>query len=139
MEDLFTRMILGHLVSDYLLQPKEMATQKGGDKTINGTIWCFLHCIVYTGVVALFMWNFDPKVMFLVFASHYPIDRFSLGEEWLKVIKARSVREEYFAEDKLRLRPVLISFASIIYVVADNTMHFLLLYGISLLIKSGMI
>jgi len=134
MEDLYTRAVLGHLVSDYLLQPKEMAIKKGVSHE-----WCFVHCLIYTICVCLFMWNFKLRIMLAVFLSHYPIDRYSLGEKWLKMIKGRNLVDEWKAEDKHGLKPVHISFASIVYVVVDNTLHFLLLWFITIFIKRGRI
>jgi hypothetical protein len=127
MAELFIRMLLGHLVGDYLLQPKKMAIEKSA-KGWPGWLWCLAHCILYTTTVCMFCWTAKPLVIFLVFLSHFPIDRWSLADHWLRFIGGRTLRAAY--ESTSVYREIEISFACLVYAVADNTMHFILLWMI---------
>lgn len=99
---------------------------------------CLAHCIVYTTVVAFFTAPFITGWMWwlIIFLSHYPIDRWSLADKWLNWIGARSLKdfmfngkknipEEFDAENYHGLRA---GFTSLVYCVADNTMHLILMY-----------
>ena len=125
MADLFVLALLGHLVGDYLLQSKYMALQKSahgwlGDQT------CTLHVAIYTAAVCMFWWTLDPIVIILVFVPHWIIDRWSLAKPWLKLIGGRSFESAFNSKDKYR--EFDIAFTSLVYVVVDNTMHFLSLW-----------
>ncbi len=134
-------MLLGHLVGDYLLQNEFLALNKSKN-TLKG--WCaaLVHCILYTLAVCLFMWNFDWYWMIIVFLSHFPIDKFSLAEKYLKYIKGKSLKD-YVNKDYLpphhivfdeerRLNSYNIlegAFSAIVYTITDNTMHLILMWG----------
>jgi len=126
-------MILGHFIGDYLLQPKDMATQKSKD-TIEGWYICICHCIIYTLVICLMMGVYSPMWMTIIFASHFFIDKFSLVEYWLRFIKGRSIEstvEQYRTSDWDDCQCVEIykvSFSTLVYTVVDNTLHILLMY-----------
>ena len=75
---MFTGIVLGHLVADYLLQNKKMALEKSAEG-IKGIIWCTIHSLIYTATICLFLWRIDWLVALLVFMSHWPIDRWSLA------------------------------------------------------------
>ncbi|MFA5358621.1 MAG: DUF3307 domain-containing protein [Patescibacteria group bacterium] len=125
MNDIFIRIVLGHLVGDYLLQTKHMALRKS-DKGWTGVKQCLIHCFIYTATICLFAWWVDPLFIVLVFVSHYPIDRWSLGGAWLKMIRGRTFVAAYTSTDKYREFDV--AFTSIVYTVTDNTMHIVLLW-----------
>jgi hypothetical protein len=128
MEDLFARIILGHLTGDYLLQCKAMSLKKA-DKNWQGFLWCTWHCLIYTACVCLFLWNFQPLTIGLVFLSHWPIDRYHLASKWLKVIRGRDLLKAYQSTDKYR--EIDIAFSCVVYTVTDNTMHLILLWLIT--------
>jgi len=121
---IFEKILLGHLVGDYLLQSKKMAIKKSA-KGINGLMWCLLHCLIYTAITCLFTSTVDPIKIILIFMSHFPIDRWSLANKWLKIIKGRDFMNAYKSKDKFH--EIDLSFSTIVYVVVDNTMHILLM------------
>jgi hypothetical protein len=125
MEDVFARIVLGHLTADYLLQNKRTALTKS-EKGLRGTICCAVHCAVYATAVCFFLFRFDLIFFVLFFLSHYPIDRWSLAEKWLRMIRGRNLKEAFESKDKYR--EFDIAFSCIVYAVADNTMHLVLLW-----------
>jgi hypothetical protein len=118
-------IVFGHLAGDYLLQPKEMALKKS-EKGLRGLLWCLVHCVVYTLCVCLFTWKWNPLFAGLIFLSHFPIDRWSLGGWWLKMIKGRTFEDAY--NNKGQYREFDIAFTSIVYTVVDNTLHLIPMY-----------
>jgi len=125
MEFDFAPMLLGHLVGDYLLQSKEMALRKT-ERGLEGFAWCFLHSMIYALTVCVFLWNFDGWVLALVFMTHFPLDRWSLASKWLRLIRGRDFVKAVESKDKFR--EVDIAFSCLVYAVADNTMHLVLMY-----------
>lgn len=123
MDDIYVRLFFGHLVGDYLLQPMWMAIGKSrrGDR---GMWISLLHSVIYTACVCLFLWTIDWTFVYLIFLSHYPIDRWSLAESWLKMIRGRDLRRS--AEDG---DPVSVSFAALVYSVVDNAMHLMIMWA----------
>lgn len=134
-------LVLGHLVGDYLLQNEWMALNKSKN-SLKGWMAALVHCILYTLAVCLFMWNFDLIWILVVFMSHFPIDKFSLAEKYLKHIKGKSLKDfvnkdykppyhfEIIPEMKLNRYNVLEgSFSAVVYTVTDNTMHLILMWG----------
>jgi hypothetical protein len=117
-------MLLGHLVGDYLLQNDWMAKNKA-DNNLEG--WCaaFIHCILYTLAVCLFMWNFQLIWIAVVFLSHFPIDKFAFGKWYLKHIKGMEM-DDYRAY--LSYGELHAGFTAVIYTVTDNTMHLVLMF-----------
>lgn len=128
MEKIFIGIVLGHFVADWCLQPKKMSIRKS-EKSWTGIFLCLGHCLIYTASVCLISWHFSPLFAILVFASHFPIDRWSLAGKWLRLIGSRDIRTEFFSKDQLR--DVQLSFSCLTYAVADNTMHILLLWLIA--------
>lgn len=131
MNNLFVQVLLGHFVADYLLQSRDMAMRKS-DKNWRGFAWCMAHCIIYTLTVCSFLQTLDLTLMLLVFLSHFPIDRWSLASKWLKVIKGRDILEAYQSKEKYR--EIDIAFSCLVYAIADNTIHLVLLYWITLIV-----
>ncbi|MFA6526649.1 MAG: DUF3307 domain-containing protein [Candidatus Buchananbacteria bacterium] len=125
MENIFASLLLGHLTSDYLLQTNKMAIRKSRPGW-EGSFWCFLHCLIYTAVIMLFLQTANPLVALIIFLSHYPIDRWSLGGKWLKFIGSRDYMTEFSSTDQYR--DLHLSFSVLVYVVADNTLHLLLMW-----------
>ncbi len=142
LERLMFWAILGHFVGDYLLQSKKMAIKKSEPGWV-GAWWCGVHCWYYslamsTAVIAGFGWMpLAPGfalILPLAFASHYPIDRWSLGGRWLKLIRGRPLVEFQGiiqVIEKPRTPPEVLAsqhaFAAIVYTVVDNTLHILLM------------
>lgn len=124
-------MLLGHLVGDYLLQNNWMALGKGKH---NGLGWftCIIHCMLYTVAVCLLMWNWDTSWVIAVFFSHFIIDKFGLPELYLKIIRGRSLQQFLNDEENKEYSPYIAlraGFYIFVYVVTDNTMHLLLMFG----------
>ena len=128
MEDLFARIVLGHLAGDYLLQSKAMALKKS-EKGTSGIFWCTVHCLLYTASVCLFLWTAKPLIVTLVFLSHWPIDRWSLASKWLKLIRGRDFVAAYQSQDKYW--EIDVAFSCLVYAVVDNTIHLILLWLIT--------
>jgi len=120
---LFEQIMIGHLIGDYLLQPKEMAIRKS-EKGWCGLLWCLFHCLIYTAAICITTQTFRPLFIVLIFLSHFPVDRWSLGYLWLKIIKGRDFEGR---EEGLRERTISLSFSAVVYTVVDNTIHLLLL------------
>jgi len=125
MSNLFIQALLGHLISDYLLQNKVMAIKKS-ERGLNGFLWCLMHCLIYTFVVSLFLWTTSPLIITLVFLSHWFIDRYSLADRWLKMIKGRNIFEAI--SSKGPHHEIDLIFSCLVYVVADGAFHIALLW-----------
>jgi hypothetical protein len=133
-------MLLGHLVGDNLLQTEWMALTKG-KYTLEGWIAALVHCLIYTFVVCLFMWNFHPIWIVAVFLTHFPIDKFALGEKYMHYVKGKGMKDyvkkdipqwERTWEKNGQITRYDIfegGFTSVVYTVTDNTMHLLLMWG----------
>lgn len=129
-------LIFGHLFGDFVFQNQWMAMNK--DKS---NFKCIVHCLIYTACILLFTWNFSPYWGILVFLSHFFIDRFSLADKWLFLIRGRSLKE-FFNHGHLNLpnegyrsdwhvhnyHVLRGGFTTIVYCVVDNTFHFVLMY-----------
>ena len=99
-------VLVGHFVGDYLLQSKEMALTKTA-KTGHGLSMCLLHCIAYSvavstaAVLVVYGLTLDIPLLSIyailgvVFLSHFPIDRWSLADKWLKMIEGRQLDEVF--------------------------------------------
>jgi hypothetical protein len=82
--------------------------------------------------------------------SHFPIDRWSLADKWLKLINGRTLKgflehgEEgledfYSVEFKQNYRILRGGFAALVYCVVDNTFHLILMVaGFNLLKHLGL-
>jgi len=134
-------LLLGHLAGDYLLQNEYLALNKSKN-SLNGWMAAFVHCILYTLAVCLFMWNFDWYWIVAVFFSHFFIDKFNLTEYYLKLIKGRSLKDfvnkdyippHYFVaipNKKVNRYDILQGgFSALVYTITDNTMHLILMWG----------
>ncbi|MFC1645335.1 DUF3307 domain-containing protein [Patescibacteria group bacterium] len=125
MEDLFARVVLGHLVADYLFQNNWMALHKS-KPGLEGFKRCIVHCTIYATCINLFMWSLSPVVFLVAFLSHYPIDRYSLAQKWLDFIGGRNSMNSYNSNKDYK--EIQISFDCIVYTMADNTMHIVILW-----------
>ena len=135
----FEKLILGHLIGDYVLQNKWMALNKSGN-----TFKCAIHCSIYTLAVIATTWSINHSIgwVILIFLSHFVIDRWSLADKWLRLINGRSLTDYLINGKKDIPKDIDIenyhilrgSFTSLVYAVVDNTFHILIMYyGIGLL------
>lgn len=139
-------LLLGHLAGDYLLQNEWMALNKSKN-TLNGWMAALVHCVIYTLAVCVFMQDFQPIWMAVVFLTHFPIDKFRLAEHYMHFIKGKGMRD-YVNKDivpPMRAIPTKRDidarrplnrydmleggFTSLVYSVTDNAMHLILMWG----------
>ena len=131
--DFFAMLLLGHLVGDYVLQTKNMAMNKNGN-----WFMCGIHCLIYTAAVSLFTMSYIHVWWWpvIVFATHFPVDYWSLADRWLDYIEGRSLKDfmlngkknipaNYDKENYHSLRG---GFTALVYAVVDNTMHLTSMY-----------
>ncbi len=140
--DLLFRLILGHLVGDYLFQTNWMALNKK-----ESVLACGVHCFVWTACVMIFMWPELAllsvagiiKVGVLLLASHWILDGSKLIDWWLTFIGSRdyaSATRIYREGQASGMAPkkvfasFIISYTAIVQTVADNTLHLLFMYWI---------
>ncbi len=142
--DFVLALLLGHLVGDYLLRNDWMALRKNQP----GGWWpCTVHASFYTLAVVLFTQDFRWQWVAIVFASHWPIDRWSLANYWRKYVIHGSKPSDFFATSVPQFpdapshkayenyRQAMNghifkgSAAFFVYVLTDNTMHLVLMYG----------
>lgn len=127
MADLFILALLGHLVGDFMLQPKYTAMHKG-DATLEGYYLCTLHVLLYTIVVCAFLGTYDPLVVALVYVPHWVIDKWSLASHWTRLIRGRTFQAAHESVDKYKSFDI--AFTSIVYTIIDMTMHLLCLWAV---------
>lgn len=124
----FAMVLLGHGIGDYILQNSWMALSKNR-KGLWGWFTCLVHCIIYTVVMSFCTGIYDPSFLSIVFFSHYIIDKFSLAEVWLKLIKGRSINE--YLNDKTKIDKHMVlrgGFTTLVYAVVDNTFHIAIIF-----------
>ncbi|BAM01165.1 hypothetical protein CLDAP_31250 [Caldilinea aerophila DSM 14535 = NBRC 104270] len=89
---LFTWLLIGHLIGDWMLQNDWMARYKRGRWW---SLECITHCLIYSLSVLLAAWWGGQEALtfsqllssfFLVFVSHWLIDGFNLSGWWGRVI-----------------------------------------------------
>lgn len=70
---LFTKLLLAHLIGDFLLQPLKWVLHKEANKIASKFL--YLHILLHFGVTMLILWDLDYWRMALIIAlSHYLID-----------------------------------------------------------------
>ncbi len=82
--ELFSSLLVGHLVGDFLLQTAWMAEKK--DKQWGPLI---VHCFLYTATVALFALlagGLSILAILVIFISHLIIDKAKFVDLWTKYI-----------------------------------------------------
>ena len=130
MDALYFRLLMGHLVGDYLLASQTMQTKKGQQNTLSGWGWCMLHCLLYTLALAVCLGKWSAVDLLLIFNTHFWIDKFSLADKWARLTGGRTFEAAANEPDEAK-RPFSIAFACLVYAVSDNTMHLLLLWFVS--------
>ena len=117
------RLILGHLVGDYLFQTRYMARMKSAN-SILGFLWCIFHCIVYTMTVCIFIGNFSPLAAFIIFNSHFWIDKFSLAKYWMVFLNGKKYMMSFTKMPTDHNALLEMIFGSFVYIVIDNSFQF---------------
>lgn len=135
MSDLFVLALLGHLVGDFMFQPKYTAMHKG-DNTAEGYTLCSLHVLVYSTAVCAFLGTANIYVFLLVYVPHWIIDKWSLATYWTRAIRGRTFKDAHESMDKYKSFDI--AFTCIVYTVIDMTMHLLCLLAlIRIMVKYG--
>lgn len=111
-------LILGHFIADFLFQTSEMANQKWR-KTWSGFHWCNLHVLIYTLIICISVNRFEAVFAIGIFIPHWIIDRYSLAEKWMHMIK-----RSYLLKSE---SPLYLSLGVSLYIFIDQTLHFLCL------------
>ena len=74
---ILTKLILAHLIGDFILQPTKWVAHKEAKKTASP--YLYLHTLIHTGLCMLFLWDLDLWwIAVLVGASHFIIDALKL-------------------------------------------------------------
>ena len=124
-------LLMGHLVGDYLLQNSWMAYNK---KVYN--MPCLAHCAIYTFSVCLAL-HLCPEIdtvpislMLWIFASHWILDRTEILDWWFNSLDVRSWNSiDANLEDSANIHhSVSIAFGALTYAIADNTLHFIMMW-----------
>lgn len=128
----FVLMMLGHFVGDYLLQNQWMALNKSKPGWI-GFLACTLHVVLYTASVEYIASVYNPLALALIFIPHWLIDRFSLAKPFLKWKNGgRGMDDIFKVGDTITQEKIWeASFSAPVYIMNDNTMHFLCLLAIA--------
>lgn len=100
-------LLIAHLVGDYLFQNRWIALNKHKNYWI-----CILHSLI-NAVSVWIICGFYGWKLGLIFLSHYYIDYFRIGAKW---------RQFYSHDTELPWT-----------ILSDNTMHLLILWGLSLI------
>ena len=121
----FEKFLIAHLIADFLLQNNWMAlnkTKKLMPLIVHGVIYAICMFVTFPEIV---MWR-----ILRISVLHCIVDRYSLADKWLRLIKGRSfisVDEKYFPLTQ-KDYPIYVSFTCIVYVVVDFLIHFLITY-----------
>lgn len=105
-------LLMAHLVGDYVAQNDWMAQNKTTQS------WpCLVHCFFYTLAVAtgaaLQLYPMQWHGLLLVFATHFPMDRFRLARKWMTLNGQESFATGVFAPWSI--------------IVVDNIIHLVIL------------
>lgn len=114
-------LIIGHILGDFFFQTKKMANMKNRQGW-SGVLWCSIHILVYTAILALSTGNFSPLFLLGVAVPHWVIDRWSFAYQWMRIVGRSELLKSANPQDA--------SFGAIIYVVLDQTLHGLCLCGL---------
>ncbi|MEK7390552.1 MAG: DUF3307 domain-containing protein [Patescibacteria group bacterium] len=127
---LFVLAYLGHMVGDFLLQSTWMALTKS-QKGLLGMWACTVHVTLYTSAVVLMLWlgggTIATMVVVAIFIPHWVIDRWSLGEKWLRMTRSRN--RNRIEKTSGLMREYAFAFYAPVYISVDNTLHFLCLWA----------
>lgn len=81
---LFTKLLLAHLLGDFLLQPLKWVIHKQANKIRSQ--YLYLHVLIHFGLIMLLLWDLEAwKPALLIALSHYFIDLGKLYSiQWFK-------------------------------------------------------
>jgi len=125
MDDLFARLVLGHVLGDYLFQNSKMAITKS-QKGFPGHLWCTIHCLIYSTCICLFLWKASPLIFVIAFLSHWPIDRTSFALKWMAFYGQTNWKKVY--EEKKEHWEANLAFGALVYIIIDNSMHIIIMW-----------
>jgi hypothetical protein len=107
--------------------------------TLEGWFAAFVHCIVYTASVCVFMLNFDLIWIAVVFLSHFPIDKFGLADVYMKYItggdmktyvdRVNGLHGGLYLHNSRGIETLTGSFTTLRYLIIDNGLHILIMWG----------
>jgi hypothetical protein len=145
-ESLMGALILGHLMGDYLFQNDWMALNKSKPGK-QGLKACVTHCLIYTFFVLMILETASGTMLeieikkevitaVVLFASHFFIDRYEIGNWWMTHVKGTGIRQildtgksiDLGGETFTRKAVIQMAFSSYVYIVTDNTMHLVLMW-----------
>ncbi len=70
---LFTKLLLAHLIVDFILQPNKWVVHKQANKIASK--YLYLHVLLHFSISMLLLWNLDYwKIALSIMISHYAID-----------------------------------------------------------------
>lgn len=126
----FILQSMGHKVGDYLIQTHSQALNKS-----KNFVFRLRHCIMYSFSVSLIMlFAFDIKVVMLVFfvtlLEHLWIDSRKPVIAWKTLLEKRIAKNQDFNVDELPF---------FVVIEIDQTIHYLRLFTIALLIGYGVV
>ena len=130
MAELFWFALIGHLVGNYLFQNSWMFYYKKLKP-----LPCFAHCVIYTMTVSLAL-VICPSVdtvplgfALWLFTSHWIIERYKTIDFWFILLKIPSWDSiNARLENKALIhQTVTISFGTVMYTIANNTVQLLVL------------
>lgn len=126
--------LFGHRLGDFMFQSKTMALCKSRHSRPDwgGFAWCTLHVFIYTICICACWLTWRPIIFAAVFIPHWIIDRYSLGEGWLILIRGRTYKQ---AE---RDGAIGGAFYALVYQKVDETLHYICLAAVILLLKRFM-
>lgn len=115
--------LVAHAIGDYILQSHWMATEK-----TKNSFAAAIHAITYT--LPFLLITHSPEALAVICGTHFFVDRFRLARYivWLK----NWPFERYFANDRLRMKPVtstgysedVPAWLSVwLLIAADNILH----------------
>ena len=127
--------MLGHRLGDFMFQSKTMALRKSrySHPGWDGFGWCTLHVTIYSICVCACWLTYDPLIFAAIFIPHWLIDRYSLGELWLILIRGRTYK------DAQQDGCIGSAFYALVYQKVDETLHYLCLAAVILLLRQFMI
>lgn len=76
------RILIGHLVGDYLVPFTGWTAKNKTENSLVGWIACLMHVIAYTVILALFVRDFSLWKIAVVFISHFLLDKNRLFVRW---------------------------------------------------------
>jgi|GEM_PF-554832 len=114
---------LGHRLGDFMFQNKSMAIRKSkySHPGWQGFWYCTCHVFIYSICICACVWTYSPLIFAAVFIPHWLIDRYSLGEFWLILVRGRTYLSTAPSD------AVGNAFYALVYQKVDETLHYLCL------------